>query len=782
MLPYFFAAGHINYARYGLYYYRSMQNLPAQVQDSFMRGEHVMRHNPGLWNGIWSDMFIESTFMRYGHEDGGIIGITLKPSALKKWALSLHLCTRLKGDVLDMVERTTNKNVIRHKEEEEGRITADGADREKIRLKLQACIDPFNPPCDSTELINISTGRISPQSVNVDNSLLIGQKQMHDYEANWPASFSNTISSKVKTMSHTVKEISIGTNIVPDPETIYSRMMILASERDIAVKDVMNYELSAAPTSIFDENGNMRIPKAKCVLRKKLQVEVSNRCTMNPNVIILDGCAIMWALHWPVNGTVNDFISGFLDYVYNRLQQSDVFVVFDRYYEYSIKSTTRSFRSTSVASRRHILTEQTPLPSQHVVLSVTQNKKQLISIICERLIANAMKWTMHSGHRVVVTGEAETPTMVCQGTISQLDALTTTHEEADVIMVHQMAHAASEGAAAITIVSDDTDVFVLLMHFYMTLSLTCQVVMEGTSPKRTSTDIGACSLKHSNIAPHIMAAHALSGCDTVAHFCNVGKGIVFKVLSNGYELSKLGVIEEDFDEVLNEATSFIGACYGSKCQKSMSDIRFDIWTKKMGNRKATTAPKLRSLPPTTEAFAEHVKRAHFQMSIWRAAIQPNPPPLDPLSNGWWRDERNETLMPIMLPRNVLPVPESASKPIRCVRASNHPCSTARRGCKANRPSCTTPCACKADSKCENEATRTSDSDPDSEDDDDSEDQSAPPEPRCKRTAIETVNNSNDFPNNSLFKTENNFHALTALYYSITAITPPTLKHPFAYLA
>jgi len=65
MIPYFFAAGHIHYARYGLYYLRSMEALPDDVQQHFLKGEHVMRHNSGIWNGIWSDMYIETTFMRY---------------------------------------------------------------------------------------------------------------------------------------------------------------------------------------------------------------------------------------------------------------------------------------------------------------------------------------------------------------------------------------------------------------------------------------------------------------------------------------------------------------------------------------------------------------------------------------------------------------------------------------------------------------------------------------------------------------------------------------------
>ena len=104
MMPYFFASKHINYARYGLYYLRSMEALPANVLEYFMKGAHVMRHRPGLWNGLWSDMFIETTLMRYGHGKAGIIGITLKPETLKTWALSLHVCGKLLEDLSTLRE------------------------------------------------------------------------------------------------------------------------------------------------------------------------------------------------------------------------------------------------------------------------------------------------------------------------------------------------------------------------------------------------------------------------------------------------------------------------------------------------------------------------------------------------------------------------------------------------------------------------------------------------------------------------------------------------------
>jgi len=71
-LAYFFAAAHQNYARSGVMYHRAIENLPKGVHAYFLKGELVMRHMKGLWNGIWSDKFIESTFMRYGHGQTGL--------------------------------------------------------------------------------------------------------------------------------------------------------------------------------------------------------------------------------------------------------------------------------------------------------------------------------------------------------------------------------------------------------------------------------------------------------------------------------------------------------------------------------------------------------------------------------------------------------------------------------------------------------------------------------------------------------------------------------------
>ena len=104
-----------------------------------------MRHQPGQWNAIWSDMYIESTFMRYGHSPGSISGITLKPSTLKRWALSLHLCSQIVRDVSRMKDESRKVSVTVHKEKMPARNKSDAADRETLRERRTSCIEPLNP-------------------------------------------------------------------------------------------------------------------------------------------------------------------------------------------------------------------------------------------------------------------------------------------------------------------------------------------------------------------------------------------------------------------------------------------------------------------------------------------------------------------------------------------------------------------------------------------------------------------------------------------------------------
>ena len=240
MMPnYFFAAGHLNYARYGLYYLSSMERLPDDILVQFTKGKHVMRHQAGIWNGMWSDMFIETTFMRYGHGPGGLVGITLNAAVMKQWALSLHTCSQLVKDLTDLKDGGHKIQITRHKEESAARKASDDIDRQKIGEKLSLCTNPLDPDEHESGIVNIITGKVCVHSVNVDCAVDIGRQQMEAFHSSWPDGFHGTISTKVKTMTVSRKKITVGPGSTFDTALIYTRVMGIAASRELDLKQVL---------------------------------------------------------------------------------------------------------------------------------------------------------------------------------------------------------------------------------------------------------------------------------------------------------------------------------------------------------------------------------------------------------------------------------------------------------------------------------------------------------------------------------------------------------------
>ena len=75
-----------------------------------------MHHTDGPWNGVWSDLFIESTCMHYGHCPSGIIGATLGETTLAVWALSHNTMGHMSNYVAEL-DNNQHHVVMRHMEE-----------------------------------------------------------------------------------------------------------------------------------------------------------------------------------------------------------------------------------------------------------------------------------------------------------------------------------------------------------------------------------------------------------------------------------------------------------------------------------------------------------------------------------------------------------------------------------------------------------------------------------------------------------------------------------------
>ena len=132
-------------------------------------------------------------------------------------------------------------------------------------------------------------------------------------------------------------------------------------------------------------------------------------------------------------------------------------------------------------------------------------------------------------------------------------------------------------------------------------------------------------------------------------------------------MNPLGDPKASLDDVMKESTHFVGACYGQKCDPSdtMSSIRYKVWVSRTGRKGASILPKLKSLPPIVEAFRENVKRAHFQACIWKAALQQDPPELDPLEFGWASEGPSGAYCPVSLPSKGEVTPSDILKLVNC---------------------------------------------------------------------------------------------------------------------
>lgn len=99
------------------------------------------------------------------------------------------------------------------------------------------------------------------------------------------------------------------------------------------------YELSLVPMSLFSDSGKGHCPNNKSTLRTKSKVEVSIRKD-NTDALILDDCFVLYHIHWLTDAKVG-YVILLIQYTQNYLPITSVYLIFDRYRNYSIKGQTR---------------------------------------------------------------------------------------------------------------------------------------------------------------------------------------------------------------------------------------------------------------------------------------------------------------------------------------------------------------------------------------------------------------------------------------------------------
>lgn len=381
------------------------------------------------------------------------------------------------------------------------------------------------------------------------------------------------------------------------------------------------------------------------------------------------------------------YVNAFMAYVTRALEVGNAVFVFDRYFDasQSPKSYIRAVRQQKQGtSRVHLLSEDMPAPSRNVILGVTQNKVQLNKMLADALMGLPPETTLH--HTLTIAGVEDVPTEIYRGKKIERADLKSEQEEADGIVVQHAIAAALQGQN-VRVVSEDTDVWAMLVHFYHTMSITTSLIMSPPSKDRAAIDIGATSAEHSAIAPDLLAIHAISGADTVASYFGIGKGKALKASQKvSLSLSLIGNPSADLSAVLAQGIAFVCTCYGqavANCTQ-FTEARIKMWRRKT----ASGSPKLAALPPTSEAGNENIKRAHLQTAIWKCALKGINPPMSLVKHGW--EVEGGQLKPTTVPSDTKLAPDEILKLIRCG------CKTGckRANCLCSNIGCTVFCECE----------------------------------------------------------------------------------------
>ena len=122
-------------------------------------------------------------------------------------------------------------------------------------------------------------------------------------------------------------------------------------------------------------------------------------------------------------------------------------------------------------------------------------------------------------------------------------------------------------------ISDIIDVFVLLLHSYIELSLSITIFLEGADSNRNVIYTGKTVEKHTDVVPSLLADHTLSECDSMPELYGLGKKSVCSLLQKS-PLRHLVETSPDISDVIQEGKTFIAANYGITSTTDISEIRF----------------------------------------------------------------------------------------------------------------------------------------------------------------------------------------------------------------
>ena len=627
-------------------------------------------------------------------------------SSAYRWALSYNLRSEIAEKTHKMLG-VVQDDTFSHNESTRGRIVRDGKDEQSLISVLEQH-NVFLATSHPETLYSIATKDLATDKIqdSLLNAKGLGLEQVKHFihqrfieHETSKYQFTDTMKKNNALTFDSLYRVVAGgkekerNTILQADRSVLQRLIVAyGAGREVDLFNVLSHELMSVPISLAETNGKLRTgqkaPLAD-ILAKETGSTDAIHLSQGTSCLLIDGMALVATIGKPSNAlTFGDYAEAFQTAVLKAGSRYDqIHVLFDRYERSSIKAGTRERRTKATRPvRRVIENENVPVPNNWSnFLALSENKADLARFLSEHLIENAPQ------DKVIVVAAGFTNKKKAQSSSETVDpsVFCADHEEADTRII---LHCIANSCDSVVVLARDTDVLLLLVAHSPSIQATNVWMMAGTAAKRKFFNIRAIV---QNLPPECLPAllpfHALTGCDTTSYICNHTKVSAWKIFLQKYHLLvSLGEEELTVTKV-KKAEKFFCSMYNCGHLESLNNARVRLFPK-------TTKPE--ALPPTTDAFELHLKRAHYQALIWKQADRLEPHLPSPDKMGWATvSEDGSKLVPLLMTKE--PIPKACKEIISCSCKSG--CTTLRCRCQKAKLFCSGVCGCSGDenTQCKN---------------------------------------------------------------------------------
>ncbi|KAK3915147.1 Baculoviral IAP repeat-containing protein 6 [Frankliniella fusca] len=650
MVVWFFALDRHNYARWISVHLKDLQELPRTAPDvhfEFGRGNMFFAKTKRKMSRMGPDQVHEQNNAVI-KGDGGAVGLTEDPDALRRWMLAGPEVQRLIAD-FEIDSSSQNDSDLHH----EQYLSFQNNFRNKVLAMKEAFLEHRNPflhSCDDLVVLDSSVVVGEEGSKCLRKMEEVGTAQYKAFvqerlSLGTPSIFAplkknnfdifNKRKIKIHGVSATVKSLEADVSL-------FSRLYMTMGSRHLDPHEFFQYENQVCPPSLSKDGSLYPHNKADLVpILEAQQAEGSSGSEpLQVDCLIYDGAALVhlisprlvktFAEYWEKN------VRLFLRNDISKYSPNRVDIAWDLYSNDSLKKFVREGRGSGVLRQ---VSPSTPVPKDWAnFLLNDKNKEQLFHILAMRAVEELSPDVLvvsNVGDKITVSQNSP------QMSSSLSGSLCGKAEEADSRIILHLTDAAAHGARTAVVRSVDTDVLVLSVSFFPrlhSLGLEKLWLHFGSGSNQRLIPVHAISAK---LGPEKCAAlpgfHAMTGCDFTSGFRGKRKRSGWSAWQGCQEateafieISQPQVSSNVSANVVRKLERFVICLYGEPEETDINNARFILYTSK--------AKKLTDIPPTLNTLVCHIQRAaYISGQVWGRAQQQDPPIPSPKGWGWKKD-------------------------------------------------------------------------------------------------------------------------------------------------